>query len=302
MSQPLNSTGAMNAVRHISDALIHFVANALDTSSSGVTFRREVHMQVLGVVKSLCAICAVVGIANAASGAVLLEYDASAGSLPTDVGWTRSGLAMTLSGNKLVQHATTGGVTGGSNGEYLSPSLASGTFTLGGAAYGIEFRVQPQGDLAFVGNAWPRMYLTWSDNVNNYNVSLDKFTESATSGVGDVVYGRNSFSKAINNIDWSQPHTVFIGHRASGASSVFDFYLDGVLRSTVVEGSIARSGSYARDAIGFGDGTSASASVTGDWYFIRVYDTNTPPVPEPGVTSLLGITIGGLLAARRRRA
>ena len=122
-----------------------------------------------------------------------------------------------------------------------------------------------------------RAYLTWSDDQFNYNITLDKFSDGNTSGTGDVVYGQGSFSKAITNIDWTQPHTIFIGQRGDGTSSVFDFYLDGVIQSTITDGSIARNGSFARDAIDFGDGTTASNAVTADWYSVRVLDTNTVP-------------------------
>jgi hypothetical protein len=200
----------------------------------------------------------------------------------------------------LTQHAGAGGVAGAPSSEYLSPTLAAGTFTRGGAAYGIEFRVQPLDDVDFVASAWPRLYLTWSDNQFNYNVTIDKFGNSNTSGTGDVVYGQGSFSPAITGIDWSTPHTIFIGHRGSGGTSVFDFYLDGVIQSTITDGSIARNGSYARDAIGFGDGTTASSSVSADWYSVRVVDENAPAaVPEPASVSLLGAAGLALLARRR---
>lgn len=244
-------------------------------------------------------------LAGTASAATLLEYDAASGFRPNELpvgAWTRYGADMTLAGGKLTQHASDGGVDGAGSSEYLSPTLATGTFTRGGAAYGIELKAQPLTDTAFVASAWPRAYLTWSDNQFNYNITLDKFGNSNTSGTGDVVYGQGSFSPAITAIDWTVPHTIFIGHRGNGTDSVFDFYLDGELKSTITDGSIARNGSYARDAIGFGDGTTASTSVTADWYSIRVFDTNTPAaaVPEPMVLAALAPMLGGLLLRRQR--
>ncbi|MBX3427125.1 MAG: hypothetical protein KF688_15720 [Pirellulales bacterium] len=166
-------------------------------------------------------------------------------------------------------------------GEYYSPFLAPGTFTHAGADYGIEFRVRPVDDLPFLNPAWANLYLTWSDNVYNYNISIDRDGNdgSAPEPNGDIVYGRGSFTPAISNIDWSTPHTIFIGHRGDGTTSVFDFYIDGVIQSTRIDGSIARSLSgfeLFQDSIGFGDGTTASINVRAEWYFVRVWDVSNP--------------------------
>jgi uncharacterized lipoprotein YddW (UPF0748 family) len=230
----------------------------------------------------------------------LLEFDAAlagAGNTPASQGWTQYGTAMPNNGSFLLQDNTA--VDGQQSGEYLSPTLPAGTFTRGGADYGIEFKVRPITDVAFVGGAWPEMYLTWSDDQFNYNITVDKFAAGNSSGNGDIVYGRTSFSPAITGIDWTVPHTIFIGHRGSAGTSVFDFYLDGVLKSTVVDGSIARVGSFARDAVDFGDGTTGNNDVAGEWYFVRVWDVNAPvTVPEP--SSLLSVIISGTLLLMRR--
>jgi hypothetical protein len=225
---------------------------------------------------------AIATLAMAAHGAyadTLLDYEASSGLTPSQLAvkpWTNYGQSMTVANGVLTQHATDGGVDGAPSMEYLSPSLPAGTFTHAGNAYGIEFTVQPLTDTAFVANAWPRAYLTWSDNLFNYNITVDKYSGSNTSGTGDIVYGQGSFSPAITGIDWSVPHTIFIGQRGDGTSSVFDFYLDGTIQSTVVDGSIARSGSFAQDAIDFGDGTTASTSVTANWTSLKVFNVNSP--------------------------
>jgi hypothetical protein len=242
-------------------------------------------------------------IAGPARATLLLEYDAAtagAGVEPNDVGWgvsTNDPPAMINNGTFLLQDKT--GVSGQQYGEYLSPALGAGTFTRGGPAYGIEFRTRPLTDVAFVGSDYGQMYLSWSDDQFNYNVTVDKHSAGNSSGTGDIVYGQGSFSPAITGIDWSTPHTIFIGYRAGDR---FDFFLDGVLQSTVVEGSIARNRAgweFATDKIDFGDGTTANNDVAGEWYFVRVYDVNAP-IPEPASLSLL---LGaGLFGLSRRRS
>ena len=155
-------------------------------------------------------------------------------------------------------------------GEYYSPAgtLPAGTFKKGGPNYGIECKMRPLNDISNQSNyGWAELYLGWSDDTWNYNISIDQFSDNQTSGAGDVVYGRNSYSKAMSGIDWSVAHTIFIGHRASGPVSIFDFYLDGVIKKTVVEGSIARDRSgwaFLQDRVSFGDGVSGTGIGSSD--------------------------------------
>ena len=229
----------------------------------------------------------------------LLEFDAAAagaGNTPTSQGWTQFGSAMTNNGSFLLQDNT--GVGGEQSGEYLSPLLPAGTFVRGGADYGIEFRTKPRTDVPFVGSAWGNMYLYWEDDVNSYNVTIDLDPDDAGPvTTGSIVYGMGSFSPAITGIDWSVPHDIFIGYR-SGA--VFDFYLDGAIQSTIVEGSIARArNGFADNRVDFGDGTTAPTDVAGEWHFVRVWDVNAP-IPEPGTLCLVGL--GSLMMLTRHRS
>jgi sialidase-1 len=237
----------------------------------------------------------------------LVEFDAAltgAGVSPTSSGWTLSGQPMTNNGTFLLQDNVA--LAGQQFGEYRSPAMPLGTFTRGGNDYGIEFKVRPTSDVPFVGSAWPNMYLTWSDNEFNYNVHVDLFGQSATSGTGNgqIAYGRGSFSPAISNIDWSMPHDIFIGHEASQGTSNFNFYLDGIPVSTIPDSSIGRSPAgfeLFRDRVGFGDGTTGSTDVSGEWHSIKVWDVNSPaqtlpPAPytgQPRQTRNVDVFVGG---------
>jgi len=239
---------------------------------------------------------------------VLAEFNAinaGVGITPTDQGWTLSGTGMTNNGMFLLQDQQV--VPGEQYGEYYSPLLPTGTFTHGGAEYGIEFLVKPLSDTPFTGSAWPNMYLSWSDDQFNYNVHADLYGQTATSGVGngEIAYGRGSFAPAITGIDWSEPHSIFIGHRGDGTASTFDFYLDGTPISSIPDGSIARSLSgfeTLQDRIGFGDGTTAATDVAGQWHSVRVWNANSPthdlPQPshtrQPRLTTAVDVFVGGV--------
>jgi hypothetical protein len=165
--------------------------------------------------------------------------------------------------------------------------------------YGIEFRVRPLTDVPFLGGShFANAYVTWADDTFAYNVTIDKDTDDGGAGTtGGIKYGQNSLSDAVLGIDWSVPHTIFIGYTGTAPFGSFDFYVDGVLASTVSAGSIARTGSFARDAVDFGDGTTGQGlDVAVEWYSVSIHDS---AVPEPASLALMGL--GGLAATRRRR-
>ncbi len=246
-----------------------------------------------------------------AKATVLVQYNAAAagaGVTPTgvDPAWTFSGGGnpqMVNNGSYLLQ----GNETAGSYGEYLSPSAGNGVMVYQTSSYGIEFTIQPLTDVQFVGGDWSNLYLAWSDTQWNYNVTIDKYSGGASSGLGDVVYGRGSFTPAISGIDWSISHTVFIGANGTvGEYGSFDFYLDGVFQSTVSGGSIARDRTgweFLENRVIFGDGTSGGTDVQAQWYSISITDSPVP-VPEAGNLALIGVAVVvgfGLRNATRQR-
>ncbi len=225
----------------------------------------------------------VLALGGPAVAAIRVEYDAASagpGQDPSAVSppWTRYGTPMTHNGVYLLQDNTADDpVT--QSGEYLSPSAGTGLMTYGAGQYGIEFRVRPRTDVPLLASShYANLYVTWSDNSYTYNLTIDKDSDDAGPGTtGGLRYGQNSMANAVAGIDWSSAHTIFVGYR--GSAGAFDFYVDGEWTATVAAASMARTGSFARDAVDFGDGTSGQGlDVAGEWYFVRVHD-----VPQPVV-------------------
>ena len=228
------------------------------------------------------------GVAWKGSAAPLISYDAAAagvGVTPTAVTpeWTFSGGGypqMVNNGTFLLQSGSPG-----TYGEYASPSAGAGTMVYRSSTYGIAFRVEPLTDVPFVGSDWPNLYVGWADDTYFYNVTIDKYSGEATSGTGDIVYGKGSFSPAITGIDWSVPHDIYIGVRGpAGEYGEFDFYLDGVFKGTVSGGSIARDRAgweFLENKVIFGDGTTGGTDVEAQWYSIGIFGSAAPVPPAP---------------------
>jgi MYXO-CTERM domain-containing protein len=296
-----------------------------------------------GIGAGVLAICvASICTGSDAVGAQLVSYDAvaaGAGVTPAGVGWSQFGTAMTNNGVFLLQDNTANDPLTES-GEYLSTSVPAGTMSRTSGAYGIEFTVRPQTDTPFLGGShFANAYVLWSDDEFSFNVTIDMDTDDGGAGTtGGIKFGENTMGDAITGIDWSTPHTIFIGY--DSALEVHNFYLDDVYQSTLTYGNFSRNGvGYAQDAVGFGDGTSGQGiDVAIEWYNVSIYDVNdpnevvpplvgdingdgfvgiadlnlvlgncnagTPPttgnatIPEPATLTLLGL--GGLAMLRRR--
>lgn len=244
------------------------------------------------------------GMVATAQAAVVVSYESSSGftpdALPSNP-WTLFGSPMTISGGALLQDNTADDPAT-TSGEYLSPSVPN-LMKLASGQYGIEVRVKPLTDVPFLGGShYANAYVFWSDDTFSYNITIDKYSDDV-SGTGGVKYGQNSLSDAVTGIDWSTPHTIFLGYTGVAPFGSFDVYVDGVLASTVSAGSIARSGGFpfAQNAVDFGDGvTGLGLDVAAEWYSVKLYDTATPPpIPEPTSLALAGSN--GIMLRRRRR-
>jgi len=247
------------------------------------------------------AVAAVFG--SFAHSAIVREFDASsagAGVDPSGVtpAWTRFGTPMTNTGSFLLQDNTADDPAT-SSGEYLAPPVP-GLMSLASGQYGVEVRARPLTDVPFLGGShFGNAYVFWSDDSFAYNITLDKDTDDSGPGTtGGIKYGQNSMSNAVVGIDWSIPHSIFIGYVGTAPFGNFTFYVDGVSAGVVSAGSIARTGSFAQNAVDFGDGTTGQGiDVAVEWYRVALHDSAA--VPEPA--TLCGLATVGLLAARRRR-
>jgi PEP-CTERM motif len=232
----------------------------------------------------LAMVLGLVGTTQDAGAAVLVEFDAAAagaGVDPAGVGWTGFGVPMVNNGTFLLQDNTADDPDT-SSGEYLSPSAGAGTMLRTSGQYGIEFRVRPLSDVPFFGfSHFANLYVTWSDDQFNFNVTIDLDSDDGGPGTtGGIEYGQNSLASAVTGIDWSVPRTIFVGY--DSALELFNFFVDDVPAGSVGYGSIARTPifPFAQDAVDFGDGTTGQGlDVANEWYFVRILDVNTPVTP-----------------------
>jgi len=213
-------------------------------------------------------------------GAVVAEFDA-AGEFGTPVmaspPWMLKGNPMENENGVLLQRAETSTAEGTSS-YYISPEL-NGLVVDGSRDYGIEFRTRPLTDMPSGGNShYANLMVGWSDREHGYNLSIDR---SSTDGGKDALIGGlhgagNKRLQVVGDIDWSEPHTVFIGYK--GGEQEFHIYLDGKEVATVPPDMLGAEPEAAFvDRVAFGDATTGQGDdLRAEWYFIRIHDSSTP--------------------------
>jgi hypothetical protein len=229
---------------------------------------------------------------DTAGAAVLVEFDAATAGVgvePDDQGWTLSGTPMVNNGAFLLQDNTANDPTTES-GAYLSPGLPAGTMSKTSGQYGIEVTARPLTDIPHLGfSHFGNMQVQWSDDAGNFTLSFDLDSDDGGTittapapwhdpdlSAGGVKLRGNGQAQVIGGIDWSVPHTIFVGY--DSVLELFNFYLDGNFEISVPWGAVNRGGNFAQDAVYFGDGTIGQGiDIAGEWYSLRVYDVNTPP-------------------------
>lgn len=232
---------------------------------------------------------------------IVVEYDAvtaGAGILPdgTSLPWqwvstVPVGMEMTNNGAVVTQDWTSDDPTT-SYENFVSPS-SGGLMVIGGDGYGIEFKTKPLSDMPTKdpnGNPlgyshYANFMVAWSDDYYMYNVSPDLDADDAgPNTTGALRTAKNQQIIIANNVNWSTPHTVFVGYYGKvSPKGIFKFYVDGSLVSTFTPAQIG-GGQVVQwqDRVMFGDATSGQPApyaidVKGEWYFVKIYDSSSPP-------------------------
>jgi hypothetical protein len=212
--------------------------------------------------------------------AVVAEFDA-AGEFGTPVmaspPWMLKGHPMENENGVLIQSGGTASVEGISS-YYLSPEL-NGLVADGSRDYGIEFRIRPLADMPAAGNShYANLMVGWSDREHGYNISIDRSTtdggDDAT--MGGLHGGGNKRMQVAGDIDWSEPHTVFIGYKS--AEKQFFIYVDGKEVTTLSPDMLGADPEPAFvDRVAFGDGTAGQGGdLRAEWYLVKVHDSSSP--------------------------
>lgn len=247
----------------------------------------------------LFSLCVLPAYTMAAS--VVVEYDAvkaGSGVLPdgTSPSWqwistVPPGMEMANSGTVVTQDWTSDDpATSYEN--FISPA-AGGLMRIGGDGYGIEFKSKPITDMPTVdsnGNPvgyshYANFMVGWSDDYYVYTVSPDLDADDAgPNTTGAFRTAKDQKIIVADGIDWSVPHTMFIGYYGKVVpQGILKFYVDGTLVSTFTPAQIGGSPiPQWQDRVVFGDTTSGQPApyaidVKGEWYFVRIYDSSSPP-------------------------
>lgn len=209
------------------------------------------------------------------------------GGTPTTQGWALSGEGMPGQGLFILQDTT--GIPGQQAGEYTSPLAEPGLMNHATGNYAIEFSVRPLGNLEpSTANAL-NLHVSWADEINKYNITVDLDTDDAGAGTtGAIKYG-TQFSNAITGIDWSVPHTVMVAYHADDAN--FFFYLDGIFIDYVSSSAVAFGGTDPAliDRVVFGDGSLGGTDVAAEWYFVNVFDIDSRLISDINGDGFVGI-------------
>lgn len=222
---------------------------------------------------------------------VLAEFDAASsgkGTTPdlAQPAWEQKGSPMTNSGTALVQD-TTGSYPQTEYGNYVSPQFADVMLPKAGQ-YGIEFKIRPLTNIVDGGGSvFANLMVAWGDSERSFRVSIQKSSSDADPGsVGALTIKGDYREKVVGDIDWAEPHTIYIGYR--GDYDEFDFYVDGQLAKTISASALAGPVEPAfTGKVAFGDFTSGQTEplnkdTKAEWYSVKLFDKAAPPAADQG--------------------
>ena len=256
-----------------------------------------------------CCFCMLLALDVIVNASTVAGYDASAVTNLTPAGvtpaWTAAGdtdavyvldagdyLRMNLGGKANQQYCT-----------WTSPASQTVSMIKGNGEYGIQVRVQPNGDITSTGDsyAYAQFVLRWSDDCDEYLVSFDKDSDDGSAGTtGRVACGKYPLVTVFDGVDWSIPHAITIDYY--GGADTFFFYLDGVYKANL-SGSALRVGgtdSSVASRIQFGDTTTGGSDCDARWYFVKLSGSPYGPVHDVAkydAFEVTGLTPAGVTPA-----
>jgi len=248
-------------------------------------------------------VIAIVAIQGSARAAVLVEYDATSNILPdaSSPAWAYNstaplGMEMSIQTDpndpniKFLEQDWTSDDPTVSYENFVSPSAGTDIMVLGSGQYGIEFRVRPRTDVPAIGYSLSaNLQLSWSDDTYYYNMTADKYLQddpNDPNGLGgSVMCGKDDAIPVTEGIDWSVPHTIFVGYDGGeNPYGAFNIYVDGVWVNQLNAETIGRDHvPQWQNKVCFGDTTAPPGGLpdvppeiyrdeAAEWYFIRIHD------------------------------
>ena len=199
--------------------------------------------------------------------------------------WELRGRGMTNTGEVLLQD-TTDAYPKAVYGSYSSPHFKD-LMQVDTGEYGVEFTIRPLSHHPeMAASLYQNLMVVWGDVDRSFRMSIVKEFSDDKSKKGGITSKDEDSIRVIEGVDWSRPHTIFVGYR--GDKDEVDFYLDGKLTKTVAAQDIASEPEdFYEGKVAFGDFTSGQAApfnkdLKAEWYSVKISDQASPEGPSSG--------------------